>query len=435
MSTSRRRSVTRCRSWRAAVLLVIGVSACSADGSDVVGPSNVAPLGEAGGAGAGRALCGRDGEPCCAPPLLQCEPRGTCNVDTARCEPSAESSAAVRQLCRSASDCAANESCCDAGLVSTCVALTPNAQCPTIDLAIDAVPPGTTGLGSGVLTSRIEPLTCESDCLNATGRHRTLGVAARVINLGNAELLLGTPGDPGISTASGTFRGELLPLGCSEYSYVEDLVRFELLGADGSVYSRTDGRLSPGCIEGATPPFSCDFLGLPSRVYSSELSCKELLIDGMAPGDYTLRFTVDPNDRVVESDESNNTFESVFSLFPLNVLGECPPSVDGVGFERDCGWAAASTAGCNPEEIVSLGCPTCQGDPVLRVCAGSDACIYEEAIASNDDAGELNTLNPSCPQVTFTCSASGSYSSFVAPFVAGSPITCNVARLVTATTP
>lgn len=424
------RSVARCQVWRAAVWVLVGMAACSPAGSDVVAP--IEQPGDASQAGAGQAgadkvLCGGNAEPCCALPLLECAPGGTCNRETALCEASTVSSVA-RRLCRSASDCQATEACCEAGLVSTCVALVPNAPCPTIDLAISADPDRL----PSIQASNIAPLSCESGCLNTTGRHRTLAVGARVLNMGSGDLLLGAPGSPGVRVAPAT--GSYAS-GCTEYGYAEDLVRYELIGADGSVYSRADARLSPGCRGEEAASFGCGFLGLTRNVYSTAFGCDQLPIDGVAPGDYTLRLTIDPNDRIAETDENNNVVESPITLSRVDLLSECPPlvSTDLGAPERDCGWTPALAASCTPGEVLSLGCPTCPSptnDPFIRVCAGSEACFYEDAIATNDD----EALGELCPKVTFPCPTAGAYASFVGDYTRQTG-TCDVTRLAPSAPP
>lgn len=407
--------------------VLVGLSAwsLSCDGGGTPTPQSLSDAGEPSEAGAGQALCGHEGEPCCELPLSGCAEGTSCDPVTQRCAASPPTSAS--ELCRSTADCAATETCCAAGLLSTCVALPPDVGCPTIDLSIEA--PASAPL---LLTSFVEPLTCASGCLNTTGRHRLLRVDARVINSGTSDLLLGAPGAPGVRVSTGTVSG--LFVGCPEYSYAEDLVRFELLSSDGETYSRIDARLSPGCLDAPAGSFDCSFLGLTRGVYSTALGCIELPLDGVPPGDYTLRFSIDPEGQIAESDESNNTFDVNVSLPRVDVLSECPPlPVGWNALQADCGWAPALTGTCSPGEVVSLGCPTCyadaDADPLLRACAGADACAFLDALASNDDDGASGTL---CPKVTFPCPVEGSYSSFVKHYV-GKTGTCEVTREMAAT--
>ena len=74
-----------------------------------------------------------------------------------------------------------------------------------------------------------------------------------------------------------------------------------------------------------------------------------------------------------------------------------------------CGWSLASEvtgAACTPGEVLQLGCCDCQEDAILRICDGSMACSDSAALGFNDDS---LTCGPKslCPQVQFTCPASG----------------------------
>jgi hypothetical protein len=97
---------------------------------------------------------------------------------------------------------------------------------------------------------------------------------------------------------------------------------------------------------------------------------------------------------------------------PFGLLDACPL----VGPQRDCGWTVSPTfnaIGCVPGQQTTLACGdacggtlggACTGDPMMRVCAGSQPCTAATALVTNDDAcGSL------CSSASFTCPSDGVY--------------------------
>lgn len=88
------------------------------------------------------------------------------------------------------------------------------------------------------------------------------------------------------------------------------------------------------------------------------------------------------------------------------------------GQARSCGFSSMGAGSCVPGTVVTLGggaCGTgsCTGDPVLRVCLGTQPCEYGSAgmLASGDDA-----CGSMCPQVSFTCPSTGTYNVLAGPY-------------------
>lgn len=93
----------------------------------------------------------------------------------------------------------------------------------------------------------------------------------------------------------------------------------------------------------------------------------------------------------------------------IDPITACPAAASGTF--RDCGWSDYGFGDCDPGAFVSLGCPGCVGDPILRVCGDGFAdCLAAEALTYSDDGSGL------CPLLSFTCPAGGEYSWLVAPF-------------------
>jgi hypothetical protein len=97
-------------------------------------------------------------------------------------------------------------------------------------------------------------------------------------------------------------------------------------------------------------------------------------------------------------------------------LAACPAITQGQA--RSCGFVSKGAGSCVPGAVVTLGggaCGTgaCTGDAVLRVCSGVQPCEYGSAtmIAAGD-----NACGTTCPQVSFTCPATGTYNVLAGPY-------------------
>jgi|GEM_PF-2460659 len=98
-----------------------------------------------------------------------------------------------------------------------------------------------------------------------------------------------------------------------------------------------------------------------------------------------------------------------------------------VGATRNCGFVWKGVGKCAPHAPVHLGAGgcglgTCSGDPVVRVCADTQSCVYANAIATGNDGCDGNL----CPDVTFTCPASGTYTVLAGPRVTGASWSVNL---------
>jgi hypothetical protein len=102
----------------------------------------------------------------------------------------------------------------------------------------------------------------------------------------------------------------------------------------------------------------------------------------------------------------------------------CPGGA-GAGSRRDCGFRVERVETCTPGRTMTVGCGceglgSCTGDPVLRLCAGADACRVAAALANVDDDCGL------CPSAVIRCPEEGRFTILTAPFGSGA-YTCSVA--------
>ena len=112
----------------------------------------------------------------------------------------------------------------------------------------------------------------------------------------------------------------------------------------------------------------------------------------------------------------------------------CPVGDAVEGLASACGWglSGAGPVACLPGRRYLAGCtggaqgcgvgPACQGDPMLAVCPGAEACTSPERLAASD-----NSCNGSCPSVTFVCPENGLIGLYVASYRPGEASTCEPA--------
>jgi lysyl oxidase len=326
--------------------------------------------------------------------------------------------------CSSDADCAASQVCCIAGFLGSCQTLAPGASCPLPDLTVSAE------VAQASVTINQEffpPDSCAIDegCVVEPGTRRLLRFSTMTPNIGETDLVLGDP------TASPGF--EFAP--CHSHFHFNGYARYELVNGIGEVVAV--GHKQAFCLLDSMPvqpdagpaKFHCGFQGLTrgwADIYDSSLDCQWVDITGVADGDYLLRISINPDRVIEESTYDNNTVEVPITLAPVDPLSECSTSSSGVN--RECGWSFApgfQGVSCVPGQFVVVGCGcdpigSCGGDPMLRVCKGTEACDALSSLAAVDDACGL------CPQVEFECPETGVYSVLSGPFSSGQPFTCDL---------
>ena len=395
------------------LLLMLG---CSSSDVRVVSGVGSSPDAGAAAAPAGSALCGGAEESCCPGPLpacrrgLSCDPNdGVCRESGPSCDPSLATCAAAQQapLCRTARDCAPNETCCAAGAVGTCIWLEPSAECPRPDLGI-----GFSRLPSLLGELDVDPGACSLGCYQGSGSRRILYIEPRLFNFGSASVMLGALGAPGTR------------LGCRPY--LENALIYELWGEGDTLVRQVDARLGPGCNEfERRRGFSCEFLGLERGLFDDDpAGCQGLDITGVPEGDYrlVLRLQLDPA-VLPDADTSNNRIELpirlVSSFDPLAACSTGDP-VYVTNETIDCGWSAPLSGACRPGEGFAVSCPDCEGDPVLRLCSGSAPCVFNDHLGGDD----VYAGPGACPKAVGICPESGTFTAMVSPHTPGESFRC-----------
>ena len=135
------------------------------------------------------------------------------------------------------------------------------------------------------------------------------------------DLSIGDPMCPDCDSQPGASCGNpdfhCSPAGGHGHPHFTNYARYELFEPGGSVPVRTGGKFGfcledTSCTPPATRAFNCGFQGLTAGcadLYSRSLGCQYIDVSGLASGDYELRLTADPEDKIPELDETNNSAE------------------------------------------------------------------------------------------------------------------------------
>lgn len=333
-------------------------------------------------------------------------------------------------ICESDDHCSDGEVCCIAGFLGTCVQLEAGAECPLPDLTVSA---DTAEASLEITEESFEETSCAvaEACIDAPGFRRLLRFSTQTPNIGDADLILGSPTSDAFEWAQ-----------CHQHYHFNGYARYELLNAEGE--TQATGRKQAFCLldsaqqdpEGTeTPRFHCGFQGIQSGwsdIYSAGLDCQWVDITDVAPGNYTLRITINSEQALPESNYLNNVAEVPVVVPPPRVTDPTAAcSFTEFGIFRDCGFDVAPQfqgATCTPGELVNVTCgcadtPVCGGDPILRACAGDEPCRSSATLNASDDACGA------CPAVSFTCPQSGLYTVLSGPYASNQSFTCDVTRV------
>lgn len=422
--------------------------------------------------------CGGEGQTCCPEPNVPCGVQLTCAPGSRVCALE-ERPVGTDRLCVSGADCAAEETCCPAGNFGTCSPLDPEAcPLPDLELRYDAnymspaqvgpgfagrVPPqlsvnravfqadaysdevdSTSILGTVPAAAAFRNCAVEKQCVGGSGLRTLLGFSINVYNRGDADLILGAVGAPGVKSAACegpayySSSGEPEPF--LNPPYRENYLLYQLLDTSMTSVVENYGRAPAICLPAAqsTSRFSCEFLGLPKdsfETYDKSAVCQWLDITGVPPGDYTLRLSVNPGRLLPERSYENNTLDLPVRLPSVDLLAPCPGAMNRLVFsvtsQRDCGWSAQPAVSCTPGTSIDFGCTECSGDAVLRVCEGTAPCTADQALPSTD-----LLIGNGCPAARFTCPLSGTYNWMAGAWIGDSAEwTCAASELPAASSP
>jgi hypothetical protein len=399
--------VCSCRT--VAALVALGLVACLPEFNPELGDDATTATSEF-------ASCGAQGTPCCAPPAEACLGDSTCAADSQLC---------TRRpvlLCAEDAECRPGEVCCTAGLIGTCESVAKQ-DCPALDLVVATPALDVDAIESRFFDPQVESDRCliERGCVGGPGLRRLLRLSTTVDNVGEADLLLGSPEDTTSPTTT-TCNGE---------PRFADFLRYELVDASGTK-TRQDvpANCSAPTSSGFIAPFDCDFQGLWSGFSQSyepvpiadgpSDSCRWLDVTDVLPGEYTVRVTVNPDGLLPEQNLGNNTpaeLPLVIPVFgdPSRPCADPPNPLLGSSVKRECGWVRAEfqsdgqATPCDIEDSVWLTCTSQTTGPLCgdyRLCDGPELCEYRDAVPING----VSCYAPGESNASISCPPTGEYS-------------------------
>lgn len=182
------------------------------------------------------------------------------------------------------------------------------------DLTIDA-----NQLQSSLLikTQNFKASSCALDegCVDCVGKRKLLKFAVVIPNIGNADLVLGSPTDPNNSNL-------FVYSPCHDHYHVIGFTTYELLNSAGTTV--VAGHKQAFCLEDFTQvdpgagaaKYTCSNQGIQvgwEDVYAPYLDCQWIDITDLPPGQYRLKIKINAtpglSSKLTESDDSNNTAE------------------------------------------------------------------------------------------------------------------------------
>ena len=209
-----------------------------------------------------------------------------------------------------APDCTGGQLCCQTSSLNTVPqsqrtfqCLTPvSGRCPAPDLVVDR---------NRLLDHYLETQTYGADacvinegCVTTSGTRRLLRFPTVSINQGQRDVVLGPPSNPTI------FQFDT----CHGHYHFEAYASYRLVDANGTPvgfghkqsFCLQDGFRVSGS-QGAR--YTCDNQGISAGwadTYASTLDCQWVDVTNVAPGNYFLEVVVNPEQRLLESDYTNN---------------------------------------------------------------------------------------------------------------------------------
>ncbi|MEO5581243.1 MAG: lysyl oxidase family protein [Saprospiraceae bacterium] len=142
-------------------------------------------------------------------------------------------------------------------------------------------------------------------CVGGTGKRKLLRFDVATPNIGTADLVLGDPSSSSLFLYSA----------CHRHYHFSGYAKYELLNS--SDVTIITGRKQAFCLEdyakyatNAGPgKFTCSNQGITvgwQDIYGSYLDCQWLDITDLAPGNYKLRVSINPEATLLESNYANN---------------------------------------------------------------------------------------------------------------------------------
>ena len=214
-----------------------------------------------------------------------------------------------------------------------------------------------------VISRTFSSFDCEvvEGCATA-GTHRLLSWSTETRNIGSGDLIIGNP------ATNSLFRWA----SCHQHYHFEQFMQYNLIDTNGNIAATghkvgfcllDDHAWSP--TANPSSKYNCNNQGIQAGwadVYSAGLPCQYIDITSLAPGDYVLQMTVNPDKLIVEANYENNTTLVPVTIPPPN-CATLPPNDN---------FSNAMPVGPLPFTVTAFNsCATKEtGEPVINGPAG-----------------------------------------------------------------
>jgi hypothetical protein len=148
------------------------------------------------------------------------------------------------------------------------------------------------------------------NCVTGTGRRRVVRFGTRIANIGNRDVVVGTPSDTNPLWEWDPCHGHYHYEDYADYDLIDVLTSTTLpIGTKNGFCVLDLETWDPDLAVNGCNTYDCNYQGISvgcADVYDSALQCQWIDITGIANGDYDLRVTVNPAQRITELDYGNN---------------------------------------------------------------------------------------------------------------------------------
>lgn len=148
-------------------------------------------------------------------------------------------------------------------------------------------------------------------CVTGTGRRRVVRFGTRIANIGNQDLVVGTPEMENPLWSWDPCHGHFHFQDYADYDLIDVSTSSVLpIGSKNGFCVLDLETWDPNLATGSCDFYTCEYQGISvgcADIYDSSLQCQWIDITGVEPGQYDVRVTTNPQSNIFELDYSNNS--------------------------------------------------------------------------------------------------------------------------------